>query len=149
MLVGSGSFLTQQTRQSPHLLRRPFWGTALPALWDPSNTKPASYIIILYDPTSLSLGGLEWALVEFCAEALHSLHVLFKLYKWCYLILVSACQAKLSAHVHALASRLQSSNLWIPNPVVIFDISDTPALCKCLHPNLVLERQKRWRACAL
>ena len=43
--------------------------------------KPAPYIIILYDPTSLSLGGLEWALVEFCAEALHSLHVLFKLYK--------------------------------------------------------------------
>ena len=43
--------------------------------------KPAPYIIILYDPTSLSLGGLEWALVEFCAESLHSLHVLFKLYK--------------------------------------------------------------------
>ena len=55
--------------------------------------KPAPYIIILYDPTSLSLGGLEWALVELCAEALHSLHVLFKHYKWCYLILVSASQA--------------------------------------------------------
>ena len=59
----------------------------------PQIQKPASYIIILYDPTSLSLGGLEWALVELCAEALHSLHVLFTLYKWCYLILVSAGQA--------------------------------------------------------
>ena len=27
--------------------------------------------------------------------------------------------------------------------MVIFDISDTPALCKCLHPNLVLERREK------
>ena len=66
MLVGSGSGLTQQTRQSQYLLLRLREGSALPALWDSSNTKTCFLYNYLIWSNVPELGGtrvgLSWIL---------------------------------------------------------------------------------------